>query len=155
MVSFVFFPHYPLLVSDNSTIREVHTTVAWGFRLFNQFCVFIYTQLLAILPASSGDISDWDKYLHLDLDDETLPYQTVDEFLHDPDFSDLITRSKISTPRRFVSQAVAFYRLFGKLLSSNLAPSTFARGLSCFDQAVLRGVARHIILILFTSLPVI
>ena len=63
----------------------------------------------------------------------------MDEFLQDPDFSDLITRSKISTPRRFVSQAIAFYRHFAKLLfSSDLASSTFARGLSCFDEAVMR-----------------
>ena len=137
----MFFPHYPFLVSDNSTFREVYTAVAGGFRLFNQFCVFINTQLLAILPASFlGDISQWDKYLHLDFDDETLPYKAVDGFLQDPNFSDLITRSKISTPRRFVSQAIAFYRHFAKLLlSSDLASSTFARGLSCFDEAVMRG----------------
>ena len=141
-VLFVFFPHYPFLVSDNSTFREVHTAVAGGFRLFNQLCVFIHTHLLAILPASFlGDISsEWDKYLHLDIDDETLPYKTVDEFLQDPEFSDLITRSKISTSRRFVSQAIAFYRHFAKLLlSSDLASSTFARCLSRFDEAVIRG----------------
>ena len=66
-----------------------------------------------------------------------MPYKTVDEYLQDPDFSDLVTQCK--TPRGFVSQAIAFYRRFAKLLlSSDLASSTFARGLSSFDEAVMR-----------------
>ena len=100
----------------------------------------MYTQLLDILPASFlGDISNWDTYLSLDLTDDTLPYKTVDQFLQDPDFSDLLSRSKISTPRRFVGQAIAFYRHFARLLrASDLVSSTFARGLSSFDEAVIK-----------------
>ena len=60
--------------------------------------------------------------------------------MQEPDFSDLVTRSKISTPRRFVAQAIAFYRHFVKLLlSSDLASSTFALGLSCFNKTVMRA----------------
>ena len=63
----------------------------------------------------------------------------MDQFLQDPDFSVLLSRSKISTPRRFVGQAIAFYRHFTELLlASDLASSTFARGLSSFDEAVIK-----------------
>ena len=100
----------------------------------------MYTQLFAILPASFlGNISNWDTYRSLDLSDDTLPYKTKDLFQRDPDFSDSLTRSKISTPRRFVRQTFAFYRQFFKLLiASELASSTFARGLSSFDEAVVK-----------------
>ena len=100
----------------------------------------MYTQLLAILPASFlGHILNWDTFLSLDLNDDTLPYKTVDQFLQDPDFFVLLSGSKISTPRRFVGQAIAFYRYFTKLLlASDLASSTFARGLSSFDDAVIK-----------------
>ena len=133
-------------VSDNSIFKEVRATVSGGFRLYNQFCVFIYAQLQVIFPASFlGNIADWDSYMTLDLSDDNLPYKTVDEFLLDRDFSDLIDRSKISTPRRFVSQAISFYRCFIRsLLTSELATSPLARGLSSFDEAVIRdGAEAH------------
>ena len=93
-----------------------------------------------IFPASFlGNIADWDSYLTPDLTDDNLPYKSVDEFLQDRDFSDFFERSKISTPRRFVSQAISFYRCFIKsLLTSELASSSLARGLSSFDEAVIR-----------------
>ena len=63
----------------------------------------------------------------------------MDQFLQDCNFSDLPTRSKFSTARRFVGQAIDFYRQFVKLLlPSELASSTFARGLSSFDNAVVK-----------------
>ena len=130
-------------VLDNSIFKEVHSTVSGGFRLYNQFCVFIYAQLQVIFPASFlGNVANWDSYLNLDMEDDSLPYKTVDKFLQDRDFSDLITRNKISTPRKFVNQAISFYRHFIKtLLGSELASSSFTRVLSSFDEAVIKDGA--------------
>ena len=74
-----------------------------------------------------------------------LVFKTVDEFLQDKDFSDLMQKSKIPTPRRFVSQVVSFYKCFlKKLLTSELATSSFARGLSSFDEVVVEvGNSAH------------
>ena len=124
----------------------MRATVSGGFRLYNQFCVFIYAQLQVIFPARFlGNVADWDSYMTLDLSDDNLPYKTVDEFLLDRDFSDLIDRSKISTPRRFVSQTISFYRCFIRSpLTNELATSPLARGLSSFDEAVIRdGAEAH------------
>ena len=51
-----------------------------------------------------------------------------------------MSRSEISTPKRFVSQAIiCFYRHFIKiLLTDELAIFSFARGLSSFDAAVIK-----------------
>ena len=119
---------------------QVRATVSGGFRLYNQFCVFIYAQLQVIFPACFlGNVDDWDSYLTLDLTVDNLPYKSVEEFLQDRDFSDLVDRSKISTPRRFVGQAISFYRCFIKsLFTSELGSSSLARGLSLFDEAVIR-----------------
>ena len=60
-------------------------------------------------------------------------------FLQDKDFSDLMQKSKIPTPRRFVSQVVSFDKCFiKKLLTSEVAISSFARGLSSFDEVVVK-----------------
>ena len=79
------------------------------------------------------------------MDDEKLVFKTVDEFLQDKDFSDLMQKSKIPTPRRFVSQVVSFHKCFlKKLLTSELATSSFARGLSSFDKVVVKvGNSAH------------
>ena len=137
--SYILFQSF-LFVSDNSAFKEVETSVAGGFRVYNQFCVFVYTQMQAILPTSFlGSISNWDGYMQLGMSDDTLPVKTVDEFLQDKDLSDLLCRSKIPTPRKFAEQAISFYRYFIKLLlSCEMATSTFARGLSSFDEAVIR-----------------
>ena len=67
-------------------------------------------------------------------------FKTVDEFLLDRDLSNLINDSKIPTPRRFIAQVISFYRCFLKiLLTSELATSSFSRGLSSFDEAVVLG----------------
>ena len=74
------------------------------------------------------------------MDDETLPYETVDEFLLDQDLSNLINDSKAPTPRRFIAQVISFYGSFLKiLLTSELTTSSFSRGLSSFDEAVVLG----------------
>ena len=73
------------------------------------------------------------------MDDLTLPFESVDDVLLDHDLSDLLKASKISTPRRFVSQIVSFYKYFIKLLLTNdIATSAFVRGLSAFDEPVAR-----------------
>ena len=132
---------YCFLVLDNSTFSEVFGSTSGGFRLYNQYCVFVYTQLQKILPDSFlGAISDWDKYMSLNMDDVTLPFKTVDDMLQDHDLSDLLSKSKISTPRRFVGQVIAFYKHFIKLLLINdVATSAFVRGLSAFDEPVVRS----------------
>ena len=77
--------------------------------------------------------------MQLNMSEVTLPIKTVDEFLQDKDLSDLLYRSKIPTPRKFAEQAISFYRYFVKqLLSCEMATSSFARGLSSFDEAVIR-----------------
>ena len=115
-------------------------SVAGGFRIYNQFCVFVYTQMQTIFPTSFlGSISNWDNYIQLNMSEVTLPIKTVDEFLQDKDLSDMLYRSKIPTPRKFAEQAISFYRYFIKLLlSCEIATSSFARGLSSFDEAVIR-----------------
>ena len=130
-----------ILSQYNSAFKEVHESISGGFRLYNQFCVFVYSQLQAIFSTTHlGNVADWDSYLSLNMDDETLPYKTVDEFLLDRDLSNLINDSKIPTPRRFIAQVISFYRCFLKiLLTSELATSSFSRGLSSFDEAVVLG----------------
>ena len=74
------------------------------------------------------------------MDDVTLPFKTVDDMLQDHDLSDLLSKSKMSTPRRFVRQVIAFYKHFFKLLLINdVATSAFVRGLSAFDEPVVRS----------------
>ena len=111
-----------------------------GFRLYNQYCVFVYTHLQKILQDSHlGPISDWDAYMSTNMDDPTLPFKSVDDVLLDHDLSDLLKTSKISTPRRFVSQIISFYKYFIKLLVTNdIATSAFVRGLSAFDEPIAR-----------------
>ena len=130
-----------ILSQYNSAFKEVHESISGGFRLYNQFCVFVYSQLQAIFSTTHlGNVADWGSYLSLNMDDETLPYKTVDEFLLDRDLSNLINDSKIPTPRRFIAQVISFYRCFLKiLLTSELATSSFSRGLSSFDEAVVLG----------------
>ena len=77
--------------------------------------------------------------MSLNMDDITLPFKTVDGMLQDHDLSDLLSKSKMSTPRRFVGQVVAFFKHFIKLLLTNdVAQSAFVRGLSAFDEPVVR-----------------
>ena len=77
--------------------------------------------------------------MSINMDDPTLPFKSVDDVLLDHDLSDLLKTSKISTPRRFVSQIISFYKYFIKLLLTNdIATSAFVRGLSAFDEPVVR-----------------
>ena len=110
-----------------------------GFRLYNQFAVFVYFQLQSILPDNFlGDISDWDKYITLNLKRTDLPFKTPDEFILNSDFHQLVLSSKLPRPRKFVERSIAFYNTFcGILLSHKIVTSGFIRGLSCFDSAVI------------------
>ena len=102
--------------------------------------MFVYTQLQKILPDSLlGPSSGWDTYMSSNMDDLTLPFKSVDDVLLDHDLSDLLKTCKISTPRRFVSQIISYYHYFIKLLLTNdIATSAFVRGLSAFDEPVVR-----------------
>ena len=71
--------------------------------------------------------------------DPTLPFKSADDVLLHHDLSDLLKTSRISTPRRLVGQVISFYKYFIKLLLTNdLATSAFVRGLSAFDEPVVR-----------------
>ena len=99
---------------------------------------FSVASYLSLFPLK-GDIADWDSYLNFDMDHEVLSYKTLDEFPQDKDFFDLMRRRKIFWTRRFADQAISFYRHFIKiLLTDKLATSFFARGLSSFDEAVIK-----------------
>ena len=132
--------HLLFSVSDNSMFGEVFNTKSGGFRLYNQNCLFVYTQLQKILPDSHlGPIFDWDTYMKFNMHDPTLPFKSADDVLLHHDLSDLLKTSRISTPRRLVGQVISFYKYFIKLLLTNdLATSAFVRGLSAFDEPVVR-----------------
>ena len=126
-------------VSDNSAFAEVQGEMNQGFRIFNQFTVFVYSQLQNLLPDSFlGDISNWDSYLKIDLSGTELPLKTPAEFALNPDFHYLVTSSRLPRPSRFVEQSMAFCKSFCSiLLSHDFLKSTLLRGLSCFDHAVI------------------
>ena len=126
-------------VSDNSSFAEVQKQVEGGFRLFNQFTVFAYSQLQSILPDSIlGNISNWDGFLHLDLDSTALPYKSPDEFILNEDFHRLVIASKLPRPSKFVEQSISFCKAFCRqLLAHDFVQSNLLRGLSAFDPAVI------------------
>ena len=119
-----------------------------GFRLFNQFAVFVYCQLQSILPDSFlGDISNWDHYLKIDLTRTDLPFKTSDEFVLNVDYHRLVISSKLPRPSKFIDQTISFCKSFcGILLSHEIIKSDLVRGLSSFDSAVvLEGSEEHYI----------
>ena len=73
------------------------------------------------------------------MDDFTLPFKTVLDMLQDHDLSNLLSKTKISTPRQFVGQFFAFYKHFINLLLTKVATSAFVRGLSAFYEPVVRS----------------
>ena len=126
-------------VSDNSAFSEVQGEVNQGFKIFNQFTIFVYSQLQNLLPDSFlGDISNWDSYLKIDLTNPELPLKTPAEFALNPDFHSLIASSRLPRPSRFIEQSMAFCKSFcSTLMSHDILKSTLLRGLSCFDHAVI------------------
>ena len=126
-------------VSDNSPFAENRDQFGSGFRLYNQYAVFVYSQLQNILPDSYlGDISNWEKYLSIDLNQPDLPYKTANEFVLNSDFHRLVTTSKLPRPSKFVEQTISFFKSFCSiLLSHEIIKSDLIRGLACFDSAVI------------------
>ena len=110
-----------------------------GFRLYNQFAVFTYSQLQNILPDSVfGNISDWERCLTIDLSRTDLPFETADEFILNEDYHRLVTTSKLPRPSKFIEQTISFCKSFcGILLSHEIVKSDLIRGLACFDSAVI------------------
>ena len=140
--------HAICFVLDTSAFSDLQSHLDQGFRIFNQFSVFIYSQLQLILPDSFlGDISEWDSYLKVDLTQTDLPFKTPADFILNPDYHHLITSSRLPRPSKFVEQSMAFCKSFcGVLLSHNILKSPLIRGLSSFDSAVmLDGPERHYI----------
>ena len=126
-------------VSDNFAFAEVHDQFGSRFRLHYQFAVFVFSQLQIILHYSYlGDISKWEKYLTIDLNQPDLPYKTANEFVLNSDFHRLVTTSKLPRPSKFVEQTISFCKLFCSiLLSHEIIKSDLIRGLACFDSAVI------------------
>ena len=88
-----------------------------GLRLHNQFAVFTYSQLQNILPDNVlGKISDWERYLTIDLSRTDLPFKTADEFILNEDYHRLATTvnyrgpvNSLSKLSRFANHSVEFY----------------------------------------------
>ena len=111
-----FISIHESFVSDNSAFHEVKQRIEGGFRLYNQFAVFTYSQLHNIFPDGTlGSISNWDGYLHLDLDQADLPFKTSSEFKLNEDYYNLVLASKLPRPGKFVDQSIAFCKAFCKL----------------------------------------
>ena len=126
-------------VSDNSAFSETRNQFGSGFRLYNQYAVFVYSQLQNILLDSVlGNISDWERYLSLDLTQTDLPFKTADEFIVNEAYHRLVTTSKLPRPSKFVDQTITFCKsLCGIILSHEIDKSSLVRGLACFDSAVI------------------
>ena len=110
-----------------------------GFRLYNQFAVFTYSQLQNLFSDSYlGDISDWDGYVKIDLTSPDLPFKTPAEFVLQPDYHALIVSSHLPRPGKFVEQSFSFCKSFcAALLAHEIVKSELIRGLSAFDHAVM------------------
>ena len=128
-----------LLFADNSAFHNLLSSPLGGFRLYSQFAVFVYSQLQSILSDEVlGSVTDWDKFLNLDMDDTNLKFKGRAEFLQNKDFSTLVSQSRVPTPSKFVDQCITFYQSFCRiLLNHDVLRSDLVRGLSCFDPAVL------------------
>ena len=124
---------------DNSAFSEVNRRVDNGFRLYNQFAVFTYSQLQNLFHDSFlGDISDWDGYLEIDLAKPDLPFKSPAEFVLQPDYHALVVSSHLPRPSVFVVQSLAFCKSFcAALLNHEIVKSKLIRGLSSFDYAVM------------------
>ena len=131
-------PFNDFYVSDNSAFSETRNQFGSGFRLYNQYAVFVYRQLQNILPDSVfGNISEWDCSLSLDLTRTDLPFKSADEFNFNEAFHRLVTTSKLPSPSKFVDQTISFCKSFcGILLLHEIVKSCLVRRLACFDSAV-------------------
>ena len=128
-----------MCVLDTSAFSDIQKRLDGGFRIYNQFAVFIYSQMQNILPDSIlGNISEWDSYLNLDLDSTNLPFKTADDFVLNEDFHRLVYSSKLPRPSNFIDQSVSFCKAYCKqLMGHGIVKSKLLRGLSAFDSSVM------------------
>ena len=130
---YLTFPFVPVFTHcfRQFSFLKVERRVEGGFQLFNQFAVFIYSQLQIVLPDSVlGSITDWDSYLIIDLDRADLPYKSPSEFILNENFHKLVLASKLPRPGKFVDQSIAFCKAFCKLLLGHeIIKSDLIRGL--------------------------
>ena len=136
---FIGIRHVFPFILNNSAFSEVEKQVEGGFRLFNQFAVFTYSQLQNILPDSvPGSISDWDNFLYLDIEQQGLAIKSPDEFVLNKDYHRLVIASKLPRPSKFIDQSISFCKAFCKLLFQHkIIGSDLIRCLSSFDPAVI------------------
>ena len=132
---------YYSLCLDQSAFKGVAgVSSPSNFRVYSSFATFVYSQLQTILPDSFlGDVSDWDRFLSINLSSPDLPLKTATELLQNKDFARLITESNLPTPTHFAEQVLCFHKSFCELLLKHeLCKSKLVRGFSVFDEAVLR-----------------
>ena len=132
---------YYSLCLDQSAFKGVAgVSSPSNFRVYSSFATFVYSQLQTILPDSFlGDVSDWDRFLSINLSSPDLPLKTAAEILQNKDFARLITESNLPTPTHFAEQVLCFHKSFCELLLKHeLCKSKLVRGFSVFDEAVLR-----------------
>ena len=128
------------LCLDQSAFKGVFGASGDGCRQYSAYATFVFSQLPAIVPTSFlGDISNWDKFFSLDLTAPDLPLKGSTEFLRDKVFANLVARAEIPTPTHFVEQAASFYKQFCcLLLKHSVRKSKLIRGISIFDESVIR-----------------
>ena len=138
-LNFELFLLISCCILDEAAFSEVYSQYGGGFRIYNQYAVFVYSQLQAILPDNFlGSISEWDKYLQLDLSQPNLPFKTPDQFVLNSDYHQLVLSSKLPRPSKFIEQSIAFCKAFCRgLLSHPIVKSDLVKGLSCFDSATI------------------
>ena len=100
----------------------------------------MYSQLQCILPDSYlGGISDWDRYLSIDLSSPDLPRKSPTVFLRNKEFAALVAEGEITTPTHFVKQVICFQKnLCALLLKHVIRKSKLVRASSIFDDRVIR-----------------
>ena len=85
-----------------------------------------------------GNISDWDGFLQLDLNQPELPFKSADEYVLNEDFHRLVVASKLPRPSKFVDQSIAFGKALCKqFLEHEIVNCGLIKGLSAFDTAVI------------------
>ena len=85
-----------------------------------------------------GNISEWERYLSLNLNRTDLPFKIADQFILNEDYHLLVTTSKLPRPGKFVEQTISFCISFcAILLSHEINKSSLVCGLACFDSAVI------------------
>ena len=106
----------------------------------------MYSQIQNIRPDSTlRNISNWDGYLNMHLDQADLPFRTSSDFIINDDYYNLVLASELPPAGKFVDQSIAFCKAFCKLLLNHeIIKSDLTRGLSSFDPSVIfEGSEEH------------